>query len=499
MEKRVLIHAPTGKDARLISEILRRASVDDCVCASAEEVDAEMPRGVGVLLIVDDALEPTLMRSLCSFLSRQPTWSDLPILLMSQRGMNSLEMRSKVARLGNVTLLERPLPSLVLLSAVTSALRGRDRQYAMRGVDRRKDEFLAMLAHELRNPLAPVGAASELLKLANSDPQTVKRASEIISRQVTHMTGLIDDLLDVSRVSRGLVALEKEILEARHIVASAIEQVRPSIDQRKHHLTLQTSPMQALIKGDAKRMIQIITNVLSNASKYTPEGGEIMLSTTVDENNVTFTVIDNGIGMSADVIGGIFDMFAQAERTPDRSQGGLGIGLALVKTLVQLHDGMVTAESSGAGMGSKFTLVFPRCIESPAEAAAQHDATASPVGGLTILLVDDNYDAAETLGMLLEYSGYVVTLANNGESAVQLAKKVAFDVCLLDIGLPGMDGIELATVLRNIPATAGATLVAITGYGQVGDRRATAAAGFDHHLVKPVDIPELMTILSALV
>lgn len=423
MEKRVLIHAPTGKDARLISEILRRASVDNCICTIAEEVDAEMPRGVGVLLIVDDALEPTLLRSLSSFLSKQPTWSDLPILLMSQRGMNSHEMRNKVARLGNVTLLERPLQSLILLSAVTSALRGRDRQYAMREVDRRKDEFLAMLAHELRNPLAPIGAASELLKLANTDSQTVKRASGIISRQVTHMTGLIDDLLDVSRVSRGLVNLEKEVLEARQIVASAIEQVRPFIDQRNHHLTLQTSSMQALVMGDAKRMVQIITNILSNACKYTPEGGEIALSTTVDEHNVTFTVIDNGIGIPANVIGGIFDMFSQAERTSDRSQGGLGIGLALVKTLVQLHDGTVTVESPGTGMGSKFTLIFPRCIESPAEAAAQHDAIASPVGGLTILLVDDNYDAAETLGMLLEYSGYAVTLANNGESAVQLAKE----------------------------------------------------------------------------
>jgi signal transduction histidine kinase len=341
VESRVLIYAPTGKDARLIAQILERAEMHSFVCLRSSEIAEELKNGVGALLLVDEALTASLLRQLTDFLIDQPSWSDLPILVLSRRGLDSPELRKNYFQLGNVTLLERPLQSVTLLSATKSALRARRRQYAMREIDRRKDEFLAMLAHELRNPLAPISAASALLKIPHLDREKIKQTSEIISRQVKHMSGLIDDLLDVSRVSRGLVTLTQDILDAKQILISAVEQVRPLIDARQHRLTLQTPDEQVYLKGDPKRLVQIIANVLNNAAKYTTELGEIILRMDANSQNVKFTVSDNGIGIAPDVIDHIFEMFSQAERTSDRTQGGLGIGLALVKNLVHLHGGTV--------------------------------------------------------------------------------------------------------------------------------------------------------------
>ena len=498
MENRVLIYAPTGKDARLIAQVLVRAHIDAYVCSGPNEVVVEINKGVGALLLVDEALSTSLLKPLAHFLSVQPTWSDLPVFVMSNHGLASPEVRSAYHHLGNVTLLERPVQGITLVSAATSALRARKRQYAMREVDRRKDEFLAMLAHELRNPLAPVSAASDLLKLPNLDRKKIKQTSEIISRQVKHMTGLIDDLLDVSRVSRGLVTLDRHVHDARQIVTNAIEQVRPLIDGRRHRLTLQTSPELVYVEGDQKRLVQIISNVLNNAAKYTPEGGEIVLSMDADTSTVTLTIKDNGIGMNPDVIEHIFDMFSQAERTSDRTQGGLGIGLALVKNLVQLHGGTVTAASEGHGRGSLLKLTFPRSFHVD-ELASELKPNIPLVTQLKLLLVDDNVDAAVMLGLFLELGGHHVTVVHTGTAALDaVARMQRVDACLLDIGLPDMDGKDLAKQLRFIPVTAGAMLIAITGYGQESDRRNTWEAGFDHHYVKPVDMASLLGTLSTL-
>jgi len=500
VEDRIIIYAPTGKDARLIAQVLERAGVASHVCARAADVAVQLTQGAGALLLVDEALDAALLKDVSQFLGEQPTWSDLPVLVMSMRGLDSPEMRHAYRQLGNVTLLERPLQSVTLASAATSALRARQRQYAMREIDRRKDEFLAMLAHELRNPLAPVSAASDLLKLPHLDREKIRQTSDIISRQVRHMTGLIDDLLDVSRVSRGLVTLNKTVLDARQIVTSAVEQARPLIDARRHRLTVRTSPELAYIEGDQKRLVQILANVLNNACKYTPEGGEIVLAMDARENDVTFTVSDNGIGMDSHVISHIFDMFAQAERTSDRTQGGLGIGLALVKNLVQLHGGSVSARSEGVGNGSRFDITFPRSHQahSATDSAAAESGQAAP--GRNLLVVDDNVDAAVMLGMFLELAGYRVQVVHSAGAALDIASGApgSIDACLLDIGLPDMDGNDLARRLRTIRSTAAATLIAITGYGQENDRRKTREAGFDQHHVKPVDMQKLMDALAVL-
>ena len=374
----------------------------------------------------------------------------------------------------------------------------RAEQEQLKIADRRKDEFLAMLAHELRNPLAPIGAAAEILQRVKLDEDRVRRTSQIIGRQVAHMTHLINDLLDVSRVTRGLVTLDNAPQDIRHIVAEAVEQVTPVMRARRHQLALHLSPGSTMVAGDKKRLVQVLANILNNAAKYTNEGGNIALRTEVHGEQVLVEVSDDGIGMTADLARHVFDLFAQAERSPDRSAGGLGLGLALVKSLVELHGGTVTCHSAGIGQGSTFTICLPHLA---AQEAASPDTKAGALWqpgarSLRILIVDDNVDAASMLGMLLEAAGHRVMVEYGARQALARAKVEACDVCLLDIGLPGMDGNELAQQLRLLPHASRAVLVAVTGYGQESDRQRTQASGFDHHLVKPVDTRQLSAILD---
>ena len=367
----------------------------------------------------------------------------------------------------------------------------------LRESDRRKDEFLAMLAHELRNPIAPISAAAGLLQRMPTDETLVRRSSQIIARQVGHMTGLIDDLLDVSRVTRGLVQLERAPLDLREVLQDAVEQVMPLVRARRHDLAL-TLPAEAIrVEGDQKRLVQVVANLLGNAAKYTPEGGRLAVRGSVDGGHACIEVADNGIGMAPDLTRRAFELFAQAERSSDRSSGGLGLGLALVKSLVELHGGSVSCVSPGEGKGSTFAVCLP-CLEAAARPAAQGAvATHGPASGqLRVLVVDDNVDAAVTLSMLLEASGHETLVEYGAQAGLERARAAHPQACLLDIGLPDMDGRELARRLRADPATAGALLVAVTGYGQDSDRQQILAAGFDHHMVKPVDIGRLEAILS---
>jgi CheY-like chemotaxis protein/two-component sensor histidine kinase len=353
-----------------------------------------------------------------------------------------------------------------------------------------------MLAHELRNPLAPIGAAADLLALGDADGERVRQTSAIIARQVRHMTGLIDDLLDVSRVTRGLIRLDKTRMDANRVIADAVEQARPLIEQRAHRITVRLPPEPALVFGDAKRLVQAATNLLTNAAKYTPEGGEIAIDLGFDGGHVRIAVTDNGIGMDDGLIGRVFELFAQGERASDRSQGGLGIGLALVRRLLELHDGTITASSPGPGHGSRFTICLPRLDVSRKELAESALPPANTNGhGLKIMVVDDNDDAAQVLAMFVEMIGHRATVEHSSRDALERAKRDRPQVCLLDIGLPDMDGIELARRLRAQPETADATLVAITGYGQDQDRADALDAGFDHHFVKPVDTMRLAEVL----
>ena len=368
---------------------------------------------------------------------------------------------------------------------------------ALREAAARKDEFLAMLAHELRNPLAPIGTAAQLLKRGLADEKTRIAASDIISRQVRHMAHLVDDLLDVSRVTRGLVQLNMADLDLADAVASAVEQALPLIEERRHALDLHLAETPAMVHGDRTRLVQVIANLLNNAAKYTLPGGRIALRLDVADGRARVTVRDNGNGIAPALLPHIFDLFIQGERNPDRAQGGLGLGLTLVKSITTLHDGFVTAHSDGPGQGSEFSICLPLRDAAPAPAPGAPPEAAAPVRPLRLLVVEDNPDAAGVLAELLRAEGHDVAVAEDAETALRRADLAATDAFILDIGLPGMDGYTLARHLRADPATAGATLIALTGYGQPSDRAQSHAAGFNRHLVKPADPAELLMALAA--
>jgi PAS domain S-box-containing protein len=364
--------------------------------------------------------------------------------------------------------------------------------------DRRKDEFLAMLAHELRNPLAPISAAASLLTMGHLDEHLVKKTSEIIARQVRHMSSLVDDLLDVSRVTRGLIELDKIVIDVKRIVADAVEQVRPQFEARNHRLTLSLSYESTFVLGDQKRLVQVVANLLNNAAKYTPENGNIVVSTAVSDDTVTISVADNGVGMSQSLLDRAFDLFAQESRTSDRAQGGLGLGLSLVKSLVVLHGGDVAAKSGGHGEGSEFTVHVPRVSAPEIYKSATSEGPVKGGNALHVLVVDDNKDAASTLAMLLQALGHTVVVALDGHQALEQARQESFDVCLLDIGLPDMTGNDLALRIRAQAPLEAVTLIAVTGYGQKQDMEKSAASGFDFHMVKPVDIRRLTTLVGSI-
>lgn len=313
------------------------------------------------------------------------------------------------------------------------------------------------------------------------------------------MTGLIDDLLDVSRVTSGRIELDKVELDIDHVINDAIEQVNPLIRTRRHELVVRHASQSGTICGERKRLVQVVANVLNNAAKYTAEGGHLVLTTVVRESDILIEVTDDGIGMTPGMSSHAFDLFAQAERTSDRSSGGLGIGLSLVKSLVELHGGIVTCKSDGLGKGSTFSIVLP-LLRPNADPAAVDSVVASsetpPVARLRILVVDDNVDAAEMLKLVLEAFGHDVMVEHGAYRALETSKREQPNVCLLDIGLPDINGNELARQLRAQPETREAVLVAVTGYGQDRDRNDSLAAGFNHHLIKPVDIAKLVSILS---
>jgi signal transduction histidine kinase/CheY-like chemotaxis protein len=374
-------------------------------------------------------------------------------------------------------------------------------QEELREASRRKDEFLAMLAHELRNPLAPIRVAADLLGRSRLDEAGLQRTSAILTRQVRHMTGLVDDLLDVSRVTRGLVTIDAAPQDMKAVVANAVEQVRPMMETHRHHLALELPAGAALVSGDAKRLVQVVVNLMNNAAKYTPPGGRIHVSLAVDAAHVTVEVLDNGIGIDPALQPRIFELFAQADRSPDRSQGGLGLGLALVRSLVELHGGQVGVHSEGPGTGSRFTVTLPRLSPSadapgPADTPSIHPAAARR--GLDVLVVDDNADAADMLMLLLQAAGHRVRVEHDPARALAEAAAHPPEVGIIDIGLPGMDGYEVVRRLRADAATAGARYIALTGYGQAADRQRALAAGFDEHLVKPADPDRLLALLGAL-
>ena len=368
---------------------------------------------------------------------------------------------------------------------------------ALREADRRKDEFVALLAHELRNPLAPIRYALAANRKAPRTPEQRREAEEIIERQVAHMSRLLDDLLDISRITRGKLELKKSTTELTSVLGAAIETVRPLVDAKHHTLALDLPPQPVRLEADAVRLAQIFSNLLINAAKYTAPGGRIQLRAHQERRTVIVSVSDNGIGIATDMLPRLFTMFSQCHSTSALAEGGLGIGLSLARGLVSLHDGSIEARSAGPGTGSEFIVRLPtgRPATEPPEAVAD---SPSSDGGLKILVVDDNHDAADTCAMLLEASGHRVRAAYSGREALELAATFRPHALLLDIGLPDMDGYELARQVRATPWGDAAVLVAVTGWGQEQDRLQAARAGFDQHLVKPISAETLESLLQSL-
>jgi len=499
LDRRLLMLPATPKDGATARDVLWRAGIETELCDSVRGVGEEMRRGAAAVLLPEEAIDLS-SRLLSLVIGQQPPWSDLPVLVLTRPGADSADARLAVSALGNVTLLERPVRVATLVSTVRTALRARERQYQirrqlaeLRDADQRKDEFLATLGHELRNPLSPLITSLELLKMSGPADPGIARAVGVMQRQVSHLVRLVDDLLEVSRITRGLIEVQREPVNLGEVLAAAVETSRPVIEASEHRLTVSLPDEPMIVLGDGVRLTQVFANLLNNASKYTDPGGSIELELAHTEHTAFVSVRDNGIGIDREHLSSVFEMFTQVSRSDRRTQGGLGIGLTLVRSLVALHGGSVTAFSEGSGRGSTFEVRLPLAV---VEATRPHAANGHKgFTGRRMLVVDDNQDATETLQTLLESLGATVAAACNGREALAQFERFAPEVVLLDIGMPGMDGCEVARRIRALPAGRRTPLIAVTGWGQQEDIRRCFEAGFDHHLVKPLDVDRLWEII----
>jgi signal transduction histidine kinase/ActR/RegA family two-component response regulator len=505
-DRRVLVLPPTTRDGVTTCQMLAGAGIACDTADSMSAVVRELNHGAGVLLLPEEAIaggEVDLLRVLAT----QPPWSDLPILVMTRPGADSAYAAHAVRVLSNVTLLERPLHVATLISAIRTALRARERQYQIRAhlaeraravetlreADRRKDEFLATLGHELRNPLSPLLTSLHLLKRCGGSKHIVSRSVEVMERQVHFLVRLVDDLLEISRITRGVIDVTMQPLDLSSIVSAAIDSSRPLVEGSRHQLTF-TAPEEApIVVGDSVRLTQVFANLINNAAKYTDVAGHIWVDIGRQGSDAVVTVRDDGIGISPENLSSVFDMFTQVDRSDRRTQGGLGVGLTLVRSLVAVHHGSVVARSEGIGRGTTFEVRLPLvlnrqpCAEAPGALGTFPDCR--------VLVVDDNYDAGDMLGLLLSSLHAVVRTVHSGPEALATIDEFDPDVILLDIGMPFMDGYEVA---RRIRARRGRSvrLIALTGWGQEEDIRRAERAGFDHHLVKPPDLEKLGNLLN---
>jgi signal transduction histidine kinase/CheY-like chemotaxis protein len=504
LEHRVLILAPSGRDAVLGALAMAQAGISAVECDGPDALLSAIAQGAGAAMVANEALTPALVASLANLFRNQPPWSDFPLMILIRRTTAALDNRRAMevlSDLGNVTVLERPIHPLMLVSAVQAALRARRRQYAARDVleDRerdvqQRDQFMALLGHELRNPLGALRNAARLLARSGGGLSGIARPLAIIDRQVHHLAQMVDDLLDVARVTSGKISLKPEPVDLVAVVRSLLDELRRTSRERGLNVEFAADPPQVIVCGDPVRLEQIVNNLLTNALKYTPPGGNIHVS--VDGGHAAvLRVRDTGVGISAEMLPTIFNPFTQAPNSLDRAQGGMGLGLSVVRALVQLHRGEVTAYSDGIGHGTEFMVTIPLASEEEIVSGRQPPTPALHPISRHILIVEDGDDNRESLQQLLEEEGHQVATAVDGPQGIERALSLHPDVALVDIGLPRLDGYEVA---RRIRAAIGSDiyLIALTGYGQPEDRARAVAAGFDVHLTKPVDVDALDRLLA---
>ena len=503
LSHRVLIVAPIGRDAELMCTHLEAAGL---TCEAFDSVDAvctTLQEGAGALLLTEEALLPDVTPRLAQTLDCQPPWSDVPIIILAGEPFERPGRTfGDLGRRTNVTLVDRPVRIKSLVSATQSALRARERQYQIRDLmetleDRvhERDRFLAILGHELRNPLGAILLASQM---KDEDGRLDGDHAELIERQSRHLTRIVNDLLDLSRLVSGKIVLKRQVVDLADAVQQAMETVRAASARHKVAVEIKPSTTPLPVDVDPVRTDQIITNVLTNAIKYTPEGGHVVVTLERDGDQAVIRVRDDGVGIAPDRIGTIFELFAQAENAIGRAQGGMGIGLALVRNLLHLHGGSITAESDGIGKGSEFAVHFP--IAAPRESALEPERrTVQRATGdgqpRRIVIVEDNADVRELLRLKLRRLGHTVDAVADGLAGVTAIVDGKPDLALVDIGLPGLDGYEVAMQVRQSLGP-GVVLVAVSGFGQPEDKRKALEAGFDEHITKPADLQRLSRLAA---
>jgi signal transduction histidine kinase/CheY-like chemotaxis protein len=533
-DDRVLLLAPTGRDASLIDKVLGEAGVGTEACAGIEDFCRKLQDGAGAAFITEEALTPFALDCLVEALHKQPPWSDLPLVVLTSGGGSvpaNLGVLRALGEAGNVTLIERPTRIITLVSALQAALRARRRQYEVRGhlleqkraqeeraellkeaeaANRTKDEFLATMSHELRTPMTAILGWAHLLRTSRFSEDDLARALETVERNARAQTKLIDDLLDISRIITGKLRLDVRSVDLAAVIEAAVDATRPTAEAKAIRLQTVIDPQAGPVSGDTDRLQQVVWNLLTNAIKFTPKGGRVQVRLERINSHVEITVSDTGRGISEEFLPHVFDRFRQADGTTTRTHGGLGLGLSIVRQLVELHGGAVSAESAGEGQGSSFTVQLPVMVtrrevfkserrHPTADGSISFDCPPS-LEGLRVLVVDDEQDTRDLLRAVLEQCGSEVTTAASAAEALEAFQQSKPDVLISDIGMPEEDGYLLIGKVRALEAGLGKRVpaIALTAYARVEDRVRALTAGFHVHVPKPIEPVELVAVVASL-
>jgi signal transduction histidine kinase/ActR/RegA family two-component response regulator len=501
----ILVIAPFGRDAELTCAQLTAHGLECHPCKDVREVAGAVVQGAGAIIATEEALASESVLELDRVLAEQPAWSEIPIVILTGNGQMEARLRpiSSISRRTNITLVDRPVRIKSLVSAVQSALRARQRQYDIRDLMsqleervQERDRFLAVLGHELRNPLGAILLAAQM---RDDDGKLNGAHADLIERQSQHLTRLVNDLLDLSRVAAGKIQLKPALVDLREVAAESMRVLQPAADKQRVAVEMMRCEQPLQVKGDPVRLDQIVSNVLSNAIKYTPEKGHIRVALFEENGEAVVKVTDDGVGVAPERIGVIFELFAQAENAIGRAQGGMGIGLALVRNLVNLHHGRIEARSEGVGKGSEFSVYLPLATAAEvSEQSANETGPAAesrePAAARKIAIVEDNDDVRDLLQLKLKRLGHEVVTARDGIEGVQLLLREKPDLALVDLGLPGIDGFQVARQTRDELGDR-VVLVAVSGFGQPEDRRRALESGFDEHVTKPADVKDIENVL----
>jgi signal transduction histidine kinase/CheY-like chemotaxis protein len=506
---------PTGRDGELVCSTLEKVGITAHGCRNAAELSERVADGCGAVLLAEEAVEDPAVSVFIKSLDDQPIWSDLPVILFSSHTRNAERLLETLGTRLNITIVERPIRITMLISAVRGALRARERQYQTRDLlleleqaDRQKDLFLATLSHELRTPLNSILGWIQILRTRQLEPAEIERAIEVIERNAKGQSEMISDILFVSRIITGKLEIKREPLNIAEVIDGVVEMIRPSAEAKSLDLTVDADEYEPVpVEGDAERLQQVFLNLLTNAIKFTPDGGKIGISLRRVGSNVLIEISDTGQGINPQFVPYVFERFRQADSTYTRRIGGLGLGLAIVRHLVELHGGTVTAHSDGKDRGSRFTIRLPIAdsrrftpVTNGNFSTEISPELSSRVNGMNILLVEDDKDSRDMLEMVLSIYGVKVESAESAAEAVEKLKRLKPDVLVSDIGLPGEDGYDLIRHVRGLPPREGGETpaIALTGYVSVQDRKLALDAGFQDHIPKPVNPNILLKLLVRL-